>query len=320
MDIVNIIKNQSKKSLFINPRLIIIGCLRPSVQFSLLKRARRFPKISFYLVQNIVLGFLVEPIYWIQKCSYKRPKNMPEPIFIIGSWRSGTTYLHSELVKATNAATIKNTFSCCPQAALILKEFIRKLIPSFNNRFFDWVPLPSEGPQELDIALLRFSCQHPPSSIGIGESLSKDLERWYKWKASTNFKKKLQLILEWAWIHDGSPGKIFINKAPAFTTRVDILLEIWPKAKFIYIERKYGLKKSIAKSIKSFNKEFGFIPYIGDSEKDSQLTKSFIFEKWKSTKKLIKKENLVEIQYEDLINMPKETIQNLKKFTGVSNI
>ena len=306
--------------MFLNPRLIIIGCLRPSVQFSLLKRAKRFPRISLYLIQNIVLGWLVEPFYWIQRTLYKSPKDIPEPIFIIGSWRSGTTYLHSEIVKATNAATIKNTFSCCPQAALIFKEVIRKLIPSFENRFFDWVPLPSEGPQELDIALLRFSCQHPPSSIGIGESLSNDLKRWYQWKASVDFKRKLKLILEWAWIHDGSPGKIFINKAPAFTTRVDILLELWPKAKFIYIERKFGLKKSIEKSIKSFNREFGFIPYIDNASKDAQLTKSFIFDKWKLMKGLIPKNNLIEVQYEDLINMPNETINNLKRFTGVSTI
>ena len=306
--------------MFLNPRLIIIGCLRPSVQFSLLRRAKRLPRFSLYLIQNIVLGWLVEPIYWIQKTFYKSPKDMPEPIFIIGSWRSGTTYLHSEIVKATNAATIKNTFSCCPQAALIFKEFIRKLIPSFENRFFDWVPLPSEGPQELDIALLRFSCQHPPSSIGIGESLSNDLERWYKWTASVDFKKGLKLILEWAWIHDGAPGKIFINKAPAFTTRVDLLLELWPKAKFIYIERKLGLEKSIEKSIKSFNKEFGFIPYIDNASKDAQLTKSFIFDKWNLMKGLIPKDNLIEVEYEDLIDMPKETINNLKNFTGVSTI
>ena len=305
--------------MFLNPRLIIIGCLRPSVQFYLLKKAKRFPIISSYLIQNILLGWLVEPIYWIQKAIYKRPKNMPDPIFIIGSWRSGTTFLHSEIVKATNAATIRNTFSCCPQAALIFKEFIRKLLPSFKNRFFDWVPLPSEGPQELDIALLRFTCQHPPSSLGIGESLSSDLERWSKWEASLEFKKKLQLILEWAWIHDGYPGKIFINKAPAFTTRVDLLLEIWPNAKFIYIERKFGLKESIEKSIKSFNKEFGFIPYVGNASKDAQLTKSFIFDKWKLMKGLINKENLIEIQYENLINMPKETINRIKKFTGVNN-
>ena len=38
--------------MFLNPRLIIIGCLRPSDQFSLLKRAKRFPRISLYLIQN----------------------------------------------------------------------------------------------------------------------------------------------------------------------------------------------------------------------------------------------------------------------------
>jgi len=267
-----------------------------------------------------VLGVLVEPIYLIQKTFYKRPTNMPDPIFIIGSWRSGTTYLHSEIVKATNAATIKNTFSCCPQAALIFKGFIRKLLPSFENRFFDWVPLPSEGPQELDIALLRFSCQHPPSSIGIGESLSNDLERWYKWKASLDFKKNLQLILEWAWIHDGCKGKIFINKAPAFTTRVDLLLEIWPKAKFIYIERTIGHVESIEKSLKSFNKEFGFIEYIGDANKDAKLTRSFILEKWQIIKNLIPKNNLIEVKYENLITKPKKTIEYIKNFTGVSII
>ena len=97
------------------------------------------------------------------------------------------------------------------------------------------------------------------------------------------------MILEWAWIHDGAPGKIFINKAPAFTTRIDLLLEIWPNAKFIYIERKFGLKNSIERSIKSFNKQFGFIPYIEDASKDAQLTKSFILKKWKLMRGLINK-------------------------------
>ena len=48
---------------------------------------------------------------------------------------------------------------------------------------------------------------------------------------------------------------------PAFTTRVDLLLELFPNSKFIYIEHKYDHVKSIEKSIKSFNKEFGFIPF-----------------------------------------------------------
>lgn len=306
--------------MFLNPRLIIIGSLRPSVQFALLKKAKRFPTFSLYLLQNILLGWLAEPFYWIQKFYYRQPKKMPDPIFIIGAWRSGTTYLHTELVKKTNAASIRNTFSCCPQAALILKKFFNKHLPSFDNRFFDWVPLLSDGPQELDIALLRFSCDHPPSSIGLGQSLFEDLKKWYNWKASTDFKQKLKLIMQWAWIHDGSPGKIFINKAPAFTTRVDLLIDIWPKAKFIYIERTAGHVESIEKSIKSFNKEFGFIEYINNANEDAKLTRSFILDKWDIMKNLIPKNNLIEVKYEDLINEPKKTIENLKTFTSGSNI
>ena len=306
--------------MLLNPRLIIIGCLRPKVQFALLRKAKRFPIISLYLFQNILSGWLVEPIYWLQKIFFQKPKNMPNPIFIVGAWRSGTTYLHSELVKATDAATIRNTFSCCPQSALIFKKLFCKFLPSFKTRFFDWVPLLADDPQELDIALMRFSCEHPPTSIGLGESLSKDLARWYKWNVTYDFKKKLKLILDWAWIHDGLPGKIFINKAPAFTTRIDVLLELWPAAKFIYIKRELGHKESIERSIKSFNKEFGFISYIDDAAKDAQATRSFIFDKWNIMKNLIPKDNLIEITYEDLVNTPKTTIDNLKNFTGVSKI
>ncbi|WP_241432588.1 MULTISPECIES: sulfotransferase family protein [Prochlorococcus] len=193
-------------------------------------------------------------------------------------------------------------------------------MPSFKTRFFDWVPLLADGPQELDIALMRFSCEHPPTSIGLGESLHKDLERWYNWKATLNFKKQLKLLLQWAWIHDGLPGKIFINKAPAFTKRVDLLIELWPKSKFIYIERTIGHIESIEKSIKSFNKEFGFIEYIDDAKEDAKLTRSFILEKWQITKNLIPKNNLIVVNYEDLINKPIKTIENLKTFTGVSDI
>ena len=290
------------------------------MQIQLLRKATRFPIISLYLFQNILSGWLVEPIYWLQKIFFKKPTDMPNPIFIVGAWRSGTTLLHTELVKATRAATIRNTFSCCPQSALIFKKLICRFLPSFKTRFFDWVPLLADGPQELDIALMRFSCDHPPTSIGLGKSLSKDLAKWYRWKVTSDFKKSLKLILEWAWIHDGLSGKIFINKAPAFTTRVDVLLELWPEAKFIYIKREFGHKESIERSIKSFNKEFGFISYIGDASKDAQATRSFIFDKWKIMKNLIPKDNLIEITYEDLVNNTKKTIDNLKIFTSESTI
>ena len=78
--------------------------------------------------------------------------------------------------------------------------------------------------------------------------------------------------------------------------------------------------KSIEKSIKSFNKEFGFIPYLGNAGEDAKFTRSFILDKWQIMKNIIPKDNLIEVTYEDLIKTSKKTIDNIKTFTGVSII
>ena len=64
--------------------------------------------------------------------------------------------------------------------------------------------------------------------------------------------------------------------------------------------------KSIEKSIKSFNKEFGFIPYLGKAGEDTKFTRSFILDKWQIMKNIIPKDNLIEVTYEDLIKTPEK--------------
>ena len=45
----------------------------------------------------------------------------------------------------------------------------------------------------------------------------------------------------------------------------------------------------------------------------------FRSKKWKLMRGLINKKNLIEIEYENLVSMPEKTINNVKKFTGVSD-
>ena len=157
--------------LFLDPRLTVAGINRPCVQFQLLKGAKQRPYLTAYAMQGIVLGWLAEPFYWAQRLLYRYPKDMPEPVFIVGCWRGGTTYLHTELVKETGAATVRNYFVACPQAALLLKPLLKWLVPNSPHRFFDWVPLPKDGPQELDCALNHLAIEQPPQKIGMGELL-----------------------------------------------------------------------------------------------------------------------------------------------------
>ena len=297
----------------LDKRLIVAGAARPTVQLALLRRLQGRPLINVYQLQSVVLGWLVEPLYWLQRLLYHYPQEMPAPIFVVGLWRSGTTYLHAELTQELDAATIRNTFSCSPQTSLLLKPILTRSLPDYPDRFFDWVPLLANGPQELDIAMNRLAADHPPQGICINERLVDQVRRFISWNATGSFKRKLKRVMGWAWLHDGAPGKPFVHKAPGFTSRIDLLLELWPNARFVYIERdEEGSVNSVEKAIDNFVREFGVTDYRHDAHHDAVETRTEVLAQWKNRKASIPAGHLIEVSYQDFINDPKTTVQTIK--------
>jgi hypothetical protein len=60
-----------------------------------------------------VSGLMVEPLAWLQSLLIRRQLRArqlpPDPIVVIGHWRSGTTYLHQLLASDPAAATVRNS-------------------------------------------------------------------------------------------------------------------------------------------------------------------------------------------------------------------
>ena len=58
-------------------------------------------------------GLMVEPLAWLQSLQIRRQLRAgqlpPDPIVVIGHWRSGTTYLHQLLASDPAAALIRNS-------------------------------------------------------------------------------------------------------------------------------------------------------------------------------------------------------------------
>ena len=58
-------------------------------------------------------GLMVEPLAWLQSLQIRRQLRArqlpPDPIVVIGHWRSGTTYLHQLLASDPAAATVRNS-------------------------------------------------------------------------------------------------------------------------------------------------------------------------------------------------------------------
>ncbi len=164
------------------------------------------------------------------------------PIFIVGHWRSGTTFLHSVLSQSPQFAYTSPLAVGLPWDFLTLGKALRPILESAlpKDRFIDRVPVNPDSPQEDEIALasmqllsfyqgLYFPKQfvkHFNAGIFFEGCTEAEIEKWQQ--AMVLFCKKLQLQ---------NPGQRLLIKNPVYTARVQKLRELWPDAKFIHIHR-----------------------------------------------------------------------------------
>ena len=163
------------------------------------------------------------------------------PIFIIGHWRSGTTYLHNILARDKRFAyctlfqTLANDMCVFNTWAKSLFQFI---IPKI--RPMDHMNFSVDNPQEEEHAMARispYSFYHQWCFPKKGRSLFKkyvlfenlaDIE-------SKEWKEKYLSVLQKASL--AMDNKPLLLKNPTNTARIKILLELFPDAKFIHIYR-----------------------------------------------------------------------------------
>lgn len=164
-----------------------------------------------------------------------------DPIFIVGHWRTGSTYLHQlmALDEHLSAPTLYQTalpesfITARPYYAPIMKRFIGK------NRPFDNIKAGIDEPQECEFALFRMTGDSPMKRLlfpinGKYFLLQDDVqfnpagERGLRWEAAmTGYYQKL------AWFS----GKQLLLKNPFHSMRIDLLKRRFPKARFIHIYR-----------------------------------------------------------------------------------
>lgn len=170
------------------------------------------------------------------------PEQTKSPIFIVGHWRSGTTFLHSVLCQSPQFAYTSPLAVGLPWDFLTLgnglQPILERALP--KDRFIDRVPVNPDSPQEDEIALAsmqllsfyhglyfpqRFT-QNFNAGIFFEGCSELEIERWQQ--AMVHFCKKLQLQ---------NPDQQLLIKNPVYTARVQRLRQLWPDAKFIHIYR-----------------------------------------------------------------------------------
>jgi omega-hydroxy-beta-dihydromenaquinone-9 sulfotransferase len=254
----------------------------------------------------------------IRKSSLAHP-----PIFIIGHWRSGTTYLQELLNHDPQFCSISLWHTMVPSCFPILEPFKKGLSTYLpTTRPMDNMDVTADGvyEEEAGMAVLYpysfFHCFHFPRNAEKQYASAVHFEGLSK-KEVEDWKKRYVFFLK--TVSYMNPEKTLLLKNPANTARIETILDLFPDARFIHIYRNpYKVFLSTMKmrtqvldvlALQKSNKEDIEHHVINDY---IRLMKSF-FEK----KDLIPKDQFYEIKYESFIKDPLKQVESMYDHLGI---
>ena len=264
----------------------------------------------------------------IERHEIERP-----PIFVIGHWRSGTSYLQYLMTKDPNFDFF-NRFQVIFPHSFLTSEPVLK--PLFNRavrliplaRAFDSISIDIDldEPGELDIAFIFLVSPVNPhwghafprhaydyfSRYILFETADQDeIEQW---KATYRFMiKKLS-------IKNGN--RPILIKSPGNTSRIPQLLDLYPDAKFIYIHRNpYDVFYSNRKLWNVILNNIA-VEHITPEERDKLIVWLYkkVIGSYLTHRSLIPKENLAEVRFEEFTSQPLKIMRSIYRILSLDDV
>ncbi len=277
---------------------------------------------SFHL--KVFLSFLIvlvtTPFRWYEKAYFSfniKSIPQPEPVFILGHWRSGTTFLHNLICqdpKVSYVSTYQSVFPNFMASKWLFQPLMKLTMP--NHRPGDNMKLAVDLPQEEEFALSNtgpisyYNFFYFPKMYGEYYQKCIRLDGQSN-RSITRFNDAYNLLLKKACLPIGSSRIVIKN--PANTGRIDWLLKNYPQAKFIHIHRN---PYEVYVSTKKFYTQL--IPTLWFHRVSPDFIQEMIIETYvklysdylnQCTR--IPAENLIEISYEDFEKTPVDSLQTI---------
>jgi omega-hydroxy-beta-dihydromenaquinone-9 sulfotransferase len=163
----------------------------------------------------------------------------PPPIFLLGFWRSGTTFLH-ELFCCDPRFGYPSTYACLnPSHFLLTEQWFRKHKPDEQSRRqMDDMRYSWTSPQEDEFALLSLGAPSAYQAL-LAPFLMSDVrtlldlcrqpqEEQNRWSEALRYFIRLLTVQQ---------GKIMVLKSPPHGFRLPLLPSLFPQARYVVIER-----------------------------------------------------------------------------------
>lgn len=276
------------------------------------------PRITY----SLVLSSIQSPLNILEQVYFnKNIKHMPidnPPIFIIGHWRTGSTFLHNLITQDRRFGYPTTLQTVIPALFLKYGNLFRPIVDASlpETRPQDDVAMGSDLPQEEEYALGNLS----PFSYYNGWCFPKNMEYYnnfvdLKDLTSAQLHEFKQVYLNYikkvSFAHHHKP---LVLKNPSNTSRIKFLLDLFPDAKFIHITRNpyhvyLSMKRNIEKEMVLYTVQNPPSWEVFEHSMVNMYRR--MYERYFAEKHLIPKEHFVEVRYEDLIQQPIEQMNKV---------
>jgi hypothetical protein len=254
----------------------------------------------------------------------KRSFDSHPPVFILGVWRSGTTHLHYMMARDAQFGFLNNHQAFTFNLSLLSLDRFNKIFNIFvpGKRPQDNVKLTLDDPAEEE---QPFSTMTPCSSIHsfYFPRNQQYFQKYHLFEGTTEqerdrWKKDYLFLLQNIAYYTRKQQLLLKN--PHNTGRIRELLELFPEAKFIFLHRDpYTVYRSTRKLYnRMINSQF--LQFISQREIERLIldSNSKILRKYLDERKLIPRNNLAEVAFETLEDLPMETLENIYSSLGLS--
>lgn len=206
---------------------------------------RQLANLSPWLVKLVLL----EPVRWLEYALYHQRirRHAPQPpLFILGHWRSGTTYLQNLLRQDPQFGYFNLYGSVLPESFLgtekVLKPLLQKVASMAGARnHFHRIPFDWDFPGEEDVALTALAIAENPHWGHLFPRNYAAYARKYLFLQNPSEPERVRLLDAYAYVVKKislrNGGKPLVLKSPPNTARIRHLLRLYPGARFVYIHR-----------------------------------------------------------------------------------
>ena len=306
--------------------LVAGGCIRPTTLLAGLRHGtvsvKRLPVALLFTVS----GLAVEPFAWLQSLLFHRRIQRcacpDDPVVVIGHWRSGTTYLHQLLSADPCAATARNQFIIAPQAALILKpllnHFLRRAMT--RHRPIDAVSWGPDDPQEDEVGIARLTMDTHMAGIAFPQHYPRHFRRTVL-QSSAQFERRFLHFTRLTWLYEGAGKTHLVIKNSVHTARIALLLELFPRARFVYLHRRpLDSVRSLVQVKQRLSHLVGLQLPLSNLKQveETAAAHAQLQEAFERSKHLIPSGQLIEVAYDDLVQSPQSTLQRIYQSLQIS--